>query len=177
LALRKGKKVLEIERGSTRSHLVENSLWKRLWTCRKTDCRMKRLWTCRKTDCVTIKIQFPPHCKETECCQYSDWATGWTTEELWFDSWQGYEIISSSERPDRLWGLHSPLFNGSWGLLEVKRPGRESEHSTLSSTEINNEWSYASTPPCDFLACTRTTVSFTFHLTVNSLHLQRPTAV
>jgi hypothetical protein len=34
------KKILEIERGSTRSHTVENSLWKRLRTCRKTDCRM-----------------------------------------------------------------------------------------------------------------------------------------
>jgi hypothetical protein len=30
----------EIERGSTRSHPVENSLWKRLQTCRKTDYRM-----------------------------------------------------------------------------------------------------------------------------------------
>jgi hypothetical protein len=33
-------KILEIERGSTRSHSVENSLWKRLRTCRKTDYRM-----------------------------------------------------------------------------------------------------------------------------------------
>jgi hypothetical protein len=29
--------ILEIERGSTRSHAVENSIWKRLWTCRKAD--------------------------------------------------------------------------------------------------------------------------------------------
>jgi hypothetical protein len=28
---------LEFERGSTRSYSVEKSLWKRLWTCRKTD--------------------------------------------------------------------------------------------------------------------------------------------
>jgi len=27
-------------RGSTSSHCVENSLWKRLWSCRKTDCGM-----------------------------------------------------------------------------------------------------------------------------------------
>jgi hypothetical protein len=34
----KGKeRILEIERGSTRSHGVRNSLWKRLWTCRKED--------------------------------------------------------------------------------------------------------------------------------------------
>jgi hypothetical protein len=34
------EKILEIDRGSTRSHPVENSLWKRLRTCRKTDYRM-----------------------------------------------------------------------------------------------------------------------------------------
>ena len=28
---------MEIERGSTRSHTVENWLWKELWICRKTD--------------------------------------------------------------------------------------------------------------------------------------------
>jgi hypothetical protein len=35
--------ILEIERGSNRSHCVENSLWKRLRTCRKTDCRMNSM--------------------------------------------------------------------------------------------------------------------------------------
>ena len=29
--------LLYIARGSTSSHCLENSLWKRLWTCRKTD--------------------------------------------------------------------------------------------------------------------------------------------
>jgi len=32
--------MLEIETGSTRSPSVENLLWKRLWTCGKTDNRM-----------------------------------------------------------------------------------------------------------------------------------------
>jgi hypothetical protein len=31
------EKILEIERGSTRSHSVENLFWNSLWTCRKTD--------------------------------------------------------------------------------------------------------------------------------------------
>jgi hypothetical protein len=34
---RRHKQVLEIKRGSTRSHSLENSLWKRLWTCHTTD--------------------------------------------------------------------------------------------------------------------------------------------
>jgi hypothetical protein len=37
---KKTEKILEIERGSTRSHHVENLLWKRLRTCRKTDYRI-----------------------------------------------------------------------------------------------------------------------------------------
>ena len=28
--------MLEVKRGGTRPHSVENSLWKRLWTCHKT---------------------------------------------------------------------------------------------------------------------------------------------
>jgi hypothetical protein len=31
------KKILEVEGGSSGSHSLENSVWKRLWTCRKTD--------------------------------------------------------------------------------------------------------------------------------------------
>jgi hypothetical protein len=33
-------RILEIERVSTRLRSAENLLWKRLWTCRKTDYRM-----------------------------------------------------------------------------------------------------------------------------------------
>jgi hypothetical protein len=32
------KRECTVNLGSTRSHCVENWLWKRLWTCRKTDC-------------------------------------------------------------------------------------------------------------------------------------------
>jgi hypothetical protein len=33
----KEKRKLSFEGGSSRSHYVESSLWKMLWTCRKTD--------------------------------------------------------------------------------------------------------------------------------------------
>jgi hypothetical protein len=36
----KEKRILEIERGSTRSYCVGNSLWKRLWNSRKAAYRM-----------------------------------------------------------------------------------------------------------------------------------------
>ena len=38
--LKEKEKVLIIERGSTRSQSVANTIWKGLWTCRKTDCGM-----------------------------------------------------------------------------------------------------------------------------------------
>jgi hypothetical protein len=37
------ERLLEIERESTSSHFVENSLWMRLWTCRKTAYGMNEL--------------------------------------------------------------------------------------------------------------------------------------
>jgi hypothetical protein len=40
--LKGNERILEIEMGSTRSHPVENSPWKRLWTSRKTDCAMNK---------------------------------------------------------------------------------------------------------------------------------------
>jgi hypothetical protein len=30
--------ILKVEKGRPISHSVENSLWRKLWTCRKTDC-------------------------------------------------------------------------------------------------------------------------------------------
>jgi hypothetical protein len=41
---RRGK--TETEGGSTISHSVENSLRKRLWTCRKADCEMNEMNEC-----------------------------------------------------------------------------------------------------------------------------------
>jgi hypothetical protein len=41
----RNEKVLEIERGNTRSRSVENWLWKRLWTRHKTDSRMNEFQT------------------------------------------------------------------------------------------------------------------------------------
>ena len=41
----RNERVLEIERGNTRSRSVENWLWKRLWTHHKTDSRMNEFQT------------------------------------------------------------------------------------------------------------------------------------
>jgi hypothetical protein len=47
-------RILEIERGNTRSHSLENALRKRLWTSRKTDYRMNKSLRCIAT--LTFKV-------------------------------------------------------------------------------------------------------------------------
>jgi len=68
-----------------------------------------------------------------------------------FDSRQRQGFFSSPPPPDRLWDPPQPLVQ--WALvpgllfLEVKRLGRESNRSLPSSSDVNNAWSYTSTPP------------------------------
>jgi hypothetical protein len=47
---------MKIERGSIRSPHVENSVWKRLWTCRKTDCVVNG-WETHQTRMCTLREQ------------------------------------------------------------------------------------------------------------------------
>jgi hypothetical protein len=62
---------------------------------------------------------------------------------------------------------------GTGSFQGVKRPGRGADHPPPSSAEVENEWSYTSTPPLGHEACYR--VNFTFlhtssHNTVNNFH-------
>jgi hypothetical protein len=63
-------------------------------------------------------------------------------------SLQAQETVSSANRPNRLWGPSSLIFNGCRSSFpgEVKRPGREVNHSPQFSVKVKNEWSYTSTP-------------------------------
>ena len=71
-------------------------------------------------------------------------------------------FLLSPKSTDSLRGPPSLLFNGCWGggdiSLRVKRPGQESNHSSLCNAEIKNKWRCTSTPPCAFMACTVTTL-------------------
>ena len=56
--------ILECERGSTRFHLVENLLWKRLWTCHKTDytmnlCTSSSSWFVSESHDPVLVIKLP----------------------------------------------------------------------------------------------------------------------
>lgn len=60
---------------------------------------------------------------------------------------KGQRFFRFSNRPDRLWGLPSLLlsvFRGPFPI--VMRPGRNLNHSPLSSA-VTNEWNYTSAPP------------------------------
>jgi hypothetical protein len=53
------------------------------------------------------------------------------------------KLLSSSQRPYRLWGPPSVLYNeyevGGGGIFPgVKRPGREAGHSPPSNAEVKN---------------------------------------
>jgi hypothetical protein len=57
-------------------------------------------------------------------------------------------LFSSPKLPDRLWGPPSFVFNDHRrSFQEVKRPGREANHSPPSSAEVKNEWSCVYTLP------------------------------
>jgi hypothetical protein len=53
---------------------------------------------------------------------------------------------------------------GTGSFPGVKQPGRGADHPLPSSAEVENEWSYTSTPPLGHEACYR--VNFTFYRTV-----------
>jgi len=61
--------------------------------------------------------------------------TGWTIGVLGFDSWRGLGIF-----------LFTTVSRTALSL-GVKRPEREANHSPPSRAEIENAWSYTSTPP------------------------------
>jgi hypothetical protein len=74
-------------------------------------------------------------------------ATGWMIGVS--SPGRGWEFFSSPPRPDRFWGPSSLLSNGYQGFFPwgVRMPEREADHSPKSSVEVENAWSYISTPP------------------------------
>ena len=73
----------------------------------------------------------------------------WRVDSTGFEFQQEQEILSPSKPPDQLWSPHSLLFGGYEDYFpEVKRPGREDNHSPLSSAGVKNKRSYATTPSC-----------------------------
>jgi hypothetical protein len=66
-----------------------------------------------------------------------------------FESHWGQElsILYEAQNGSRIFSY------GYWGFsLEVKRPGREADHSSPTSAEITKTWVYTSTPPYAFMA-------------------------
>ena len=66
--LKEKETILEIERGSSRSHCVESSLWKRLWTCRKRDSKKIYDVTGPRFTREYEETGVPWNCFPTPCC-------------------------------------------------------------------------------------------------------------
>jgi hypothetical protein len=66
----------------------------------------------------------------------------------------GSRIFSSPRHPDRLWGPSNLLYPMGIGALspEVKRQGREADHSPPAKAEAKKMWIYTSTLPYVFMA-------------------------
>ena len=83
------------------------------------------------------------------CCwdplsRYSDQAMGST---IWgWNLGRDKGFLSSPKFPYRLWGPPSLLFNGYRDSVPgVKQPARDVDSSHPSSTQVKNEWNYATT--------------------------------
>jgi hypothetical protein len=60
---------------------------------------------------------------------------------IWFPAGAGnFSSTPRLEKPPTQWVLWTRS-------LQVKRPGREADHSPPSSAEVKNAWSYTSNPP------------------------------
>jgi hypothetical protein len=97
--------------------------------------------------------------KARELGQSTGYAVGYVTEESsYFGRDKGF--FSSPKLAHWLRGPCSFLFNGYQGafLPEVKWLVIEANHSSPSTAEVKNAWSYTSTPPYAFISCTGTTL-------------------
>ena len=65
-----------------------------------------------------------------------------------FESRNGKTLSLLQNRPDWLWGPPSLIFK--WVpefFAGVKQQGHEVDHSSPSTAEVKNKWSYIATPP------------------------------
>jgi hypothetical protein len=70
------------------------------------------------------------------------WVTG-----VRFPKGAGISVFATASRP-ALRPTHTPIQWVPGGSFpELKRPGREADHSPLSSAEVKNAWRYISIPP------------------------------
>jgi hypothetical protein len=85
-------------------------------------------------------------------CIIYDIILSWTVGVLGFDSRWGLGIFLTTASRTALRPTQPPI---QWvegaPSLEVRRPGREADHSPPSSAEVKNAWSYTSTPQYVFM--------------------------
>jgi hypothetical protein len=89
-----------------------------------------------------------PYMKIRDSSAVQRWATGWPIRGS--SPGRGWKFFSSLSRPDRFWDPLSLLSSGYHGLFTWRLGGQGVELTTSSSVEVNNVWSYTSTPPILF---------------------------
>jgi hypothetical protein len=84
--------------------------------------------------------------------RYNEWATGWTTEDLRFDSRKGKHIFFFSITSGLVLGPTQPPLKWVSGVVAplTKLPEREADHSPLSTPEIKNDGTIPQSPMYPF---------------------------
>jgi hypothetical protein len=91
---------------------------------------------------------------------------GWTVCALGFDCRRGLGVFLFTTTSRTALEPNQPPTHWVPRVLSpgVKRPGREADHSPPSSAEVENAWSYTSTPPV------KHRYNFTFYLFYNEYY-------
>ena len=90
--------------------------------------------------------RLPPMCMYLS--QHSDGATVYTTDESWFDSWQGQDIFSLLQSIHTAHWADGLILSGHWVLsLRENWPEHEVDHIQTSSAEVKHQCSCTDTPP------------------------------
>jgi len=107
---------MQIDRCSTRSHSLENSLGKRLWACRKTDSRMKGF--------LTVRLLPNAH-----------------TRTFWYFCWVIYEIIVwAGFQRCTVWRIWHPVRDECFRFCTVLCGVSESELQYSVRSNLGRGW-------------------------------------
>jgi hypothetical protein len=104
--------------------------------------------------CVCIFVPSVVSCEEKDTHTiYIYIALSYRVDDWGFESRQGLGIFLFTTGSRQALGPHSLLSDGYKGYFPgVRRPGRDADHSSTSSAEVKNAWSYTSTPQYAFIA-------------------------
>jgi hypothetical protein len=114
------------------------------------------LWLLSKSTCFTFRWQcsysYRTICMNTMSRKGAAIAMGYCLDSCSSIPGSDKIFFSTTHCPNWFWNQSSLISNGHWWLcLKVKEPRREAAHSSPSSAEVKEWWSYTSISPHVFI--------------------------